>query len=99
MDHGTENLDLMKDLLKTHHIRQTFIFPYHPQANGLVEHRYYTNVNFLAKCDKKHWIRYLPLALRERTVIKESKSGEPETRNNGINTRMNKDLKRNHVLE
>jgi Integrase core domain. len=63
MDQGTENLDLTKDLLEKHRIRQTFISAYHPQANGLVERGHDAIVNALAKYDKTHWAQYLPLAL------------------------------------
>ena len=63
MDRGTENLDLTKDLLEKHRIRQTLVSAYHPQANGLVERGHDAIVNALAKYDKSTWKEYLPLAL------------------------------------
>src|SRR5437762_438512 len=63
MDQGTENLDLTRDLLEKHRIRQTLVSTYHPQANGLVEHGHDAIVNALAKYDKKCWKECLPLAL------------------------------------
>ena len=63
MDWETENLDLTKDFLERHRIRQTLISAYHPQANGLVECGHDAIVNALAKYDKARWKVYLPLAL------------------------------------
>src|SRR5204863_7425765 len=63
MDGGAENMDLTKDLLEKHRIQGTVISAYHPQANGLVERGHDSITNALAKYDKAHWIRYLPLAL------------------------------------
>ena len=63
MDRGTENLDLTKDFLERHRIRQTLISAYHPQANGLVDCGHDAIVNGLAKYDKACWKECLPLAL------------------------------------
>ena len=63
MDQGTENLNLTKDLLEKHRIKQIIISAYHPQANGLVERGHDAIVNALAKYDKARWKEYLPLAL------------------------------------
>jgi len=63
MDQGTENLDLTKDLLERHRIRQTLVSAYHPQLNGLVERGHDAIVNALAKYDRTHWTWYLPLVL------------------------------------
>ena len=63
MDQGTENLNLTRDLLEKHRIRQTLVSAYHPQANGLVERGHDAIVNALAKYDKKRWKGCLPLAL------------------------------------
>src|SRR5437762_10437045 len=65
MDHGTENLDLLKDLLEHYRIQQTLISAYHPQTNGLVECGHDSLVNSLAKYSKRsyEWKQYLPLAL------------------------------------
>ena len=65
MDQGSENMDLMKDLLEHYQIQQTITSAYHPQMNGLVECGHDSIVNSLAKYSKKpgDWVKYLPLAL------------------------------------
>ena len=52
MNRGTENLDLMKDLLEHYRIQQTLISTYHPQTNGLVKHGHDSLINSLAKHSK-----------------------------------------------
>ena len=56
-------MDLTKDLLEKHRIQGTIISAYHPQSNGLVERGHDSITNALAKYDKAHWTRYLPLVL------------------------------------
>jgi len=66
LDRGSENLNLMKDLLEHYKIKRSVVSAYHPQANGLVERGHDFIVNSLAKyCSKKptDWVKYLPLAL------------------------------------
>ena len=66
LDHGSENLDLTKDLLEYYKIKRMVVSVYHPQANDLVERGHDFIVNSLSKyCSKKpeEWVNYLPLAL------------------------------------
>ena len=77
LDRGSENLDLMKDLLEHYRIQRTVISAYyHPQANGLVERRHDSIINSLSKyCSKKpeEWEKYLPLALwADRVAVRRS---------------------------
>ncbi len=53
MDQGSENMDLMKDLLEHYRIQQTIASAYHPQTNGLVERGHDSIVNSLAKYSKE----------------------------------------------
>jgi hypothetical protein len=65
IDQGTENLDLMKDLLEHYRIQQTYVSVYHPQANGLAEPGHESIVNSLAKYSREpgDWVKHLLLAL------------------------------------
>ena len=63
MNQEIENLDLTRDLLEKHRIRQILVFIYHPQMNDFVECEYDVIVNILAKYDKKRWKECLPLSI------------------------------------